>query len=57
LTVSVISARQTAFPAGEPPAADIIPGIVMARTIVARAHEGSDDFVSGPFAAVMNQAI
>jgi hypothetical protein len=57
LTVSVISARQTAFPAGEALAADITPGIVMARTIVARAHEGSDDFVSGPFAAVMNQAI
>jgi hypothetical protein len=27
----------------------------MARTIVARAREGSGDFVAGPFAAVISQ--
>jgi hypothetical protein len=54
LTVSVISARQIVLPAGAAPAAGIAPGIVMARTIVSRAHEGSDDFAAGLFAAVMD---
>jgi hypothetical protein len=55
LTVSVISARQIVLPAGAAPAAGIAPGIVMARTIVRRAREGSDDLPAGPFATVMNQ--
>ena len=46
LTVSVNSARQSAVPAGAlASAADMTPGMVMARTIIGRRINGSDDFV------------
>jgi hypothetical protein len=55
LTVSANSSRQILLPAGAAPTACIAPGIVMAGTIVRHAMMGSDDFVSGPFAALMDQ--